>query len=124
MPLLRINNDLYNPDWIVHVQFTPAAIATAGAAAAPAILKVLVANLGHVEAKGVEAETIWAELSPEDNAPLPGENGIDTNPKSATYGKAVAIEVKTKNGHTDLIFSDGLPEKTRAVLEKIGLDLI
>ena len=27
--MLRINNDLYNPDWIVHVQFTPAAIATA-----------------------------------------------------------------------------------------------
>jgi hypothetical protein len=29
--------------------------------------------------------------------------------------KAVAIEVKTKNGHTDVLFADGRPGKTRAV---------
>ena len=34
--------------------------------------------------------------------------------------RAVAVEVKTRNGHTDLLFADGRPEKLRTVVMKHG----
>lgn len=34
--------------------------------------------------------------------------------------KAVAVEVKARNGHTDLLFADGRPGKTRTVVTKRG----
>jgi hypothetical protein len=72
--------------------------------------------------KGQDLETAFAAvIEPYAGEPLiTGRRALTVAGNDSDAQRAVAVEVTTRNGHTDLCFADGRPEKTR-VIEGTGL---
>jgi hypothetical protein len=76
---------------------------------------IMIQKRGPKETTDLES-AFTAILEPYAGAPfLREQKSLPVEGSETDYRRAVAVEVRTTNGHTDICFADGRPEKTRLV---------